>query len=270
MLRIHLMQNWFALSDPGMEDALHDMPALRRFAKLSSLASIPDETTILNFRHLIEQNDLAPEILAGVNRHLSCKGLMVKRGTMVDATIIEAPTSTKNADGERDPEMHQAKKGNEWHFGMKAHIGADVDSGLVHTVVTTPANESDVAQIDDLLHGKEETIHGDAGYLGAQEYVAGSERMVWRIARRRGEVQKIRRARERAKAMREETQKARVRARVEHPFRIVKCVFGYVKVRFKGLAKNTAQVVTLFALANLYLARKHLLPKTGKLRPQFG
>lgn len=270
MLRIHLMQNWFALSDPGMEDALYDMPALRQFAKLSSVASVPDETTILNFRHLIEENELAPDILANVNGHLSRKGLMVKRGTMVDATIIEAPTSTKNADGERDPEMHQAKKGNEWHFGMKAHIGADVDSGLVHTVVTTAANESDVAQIDDLLHGKEKTVHGDAGYLGAQDYVARSERIAWRIARRRSTVQKIRRARERANALREETKKARVRARVEHPFRIVKCVFGYVKVRFKGLAKNTSQVVTLFALANLYLARKHLLPKTGKLCPQFG
>jgi transposase, IS5 family len=270
MLRIHLMQNWFALSDPGMEDALHDMPALRQFAKLSSLAPVPDETTILNFRHLIEKNELAPEILAGVNRHLSRKGLMVKRGTMVDATIIEAPTSTKNADGERDPEMHQTKKGNEWYFGMKAHIGADVESGLVHTVVTTAANESDVAQIEDLLHGEEELVHGDAGYLGAEDYVARHKRIAWRIARRRSTVQKIRRARERAKAMREETKKAQVRARVEHPFRIVKCVFGYVKVRFKGLAKNTAQVITLFALANLYLARKHLLPKTRKLRPQFG
>jgi IS5 family transposase len=253
-----------------MEDALHDMPALRQFAKLSSLASVPDETTILNFRHLIEANELAPEILAGVNRHLSRKGLMVKRGTMVDATIIEAPTSTKNADGERDPEMHQTKKGNEWYFGMKAHIGADVESGLVHTVVTTAANESDVAQIEDLLHGEEKLVHGDAGYLGAQDYVARHKRIAWRIARRRSTVQKIRRARERAKAMREETKKAQVRARVEHPFRIVKCVFGYVKVRFKGLAKNTAQVITLFALANLYLARKHLLPKTRKLRPQFG
>ena len=270
MLRIHLMQTWFALSDPGMEDALYDMPALRQFAKLSSVASVPDETTILNFRHLIEQNELAPEILASVNGHLSRKGLMVKRGTMVDATIIEAPTSTKNADGERDPEMRQTKKGNEWHFGMKAHIGVDVDSGLVHTVVTTPANESDVAQIDDLLHGKEETIHGDAGYLGAEDYVVRSERIVWRIARRRGEVQKMRRACERARAMREEMKKAQIRARVEHPFRIMKCVFGYVKVRFKGLAKNTSQVITLFALANLYLARKHLLPQTGKLRPQFG
>ena len=267
MLRIHLMQNWFALSDPGMEDALLDMPALRQFAGLSSQAPVPDETTILNFRHLIEEHDLADDVLACVNGHLVRKGLMVKRGTMVDATIIEAPTSTKNASGERDPEMHQAKKGNEWHFDMKAHIGADVDSGLVHTVVTTPANESDVSQIDSLLHGKETFVHGDAGYLGAQHYVTRAERIEWKIARRRGQVEKIRRARERLRAMRAETRKAQVRARVEHPFRIVKCVFGYVKVRFKGLAKNTAQIVTLFALANLYLARKRLLPTTGQLRP---
>lgn len=268
MLRIHLMQNWFALSDPAMEDALYDMPALRQFAGLSSLASIPDETTILNFRHLIDEFELAPEILACVNRHLVRRGLMLKRGTMVDATIIDAPTSTKNEEGTRDPEMHQTKKGNEWYFGMKAHIGADVDSGLVHTVVTTPANESDVAQIDELLHGKEEVVHGDSGYTGAQEYVRRAERLQWKIARRRSQVAKIRRARERARAMREEKRKAQVRARVEHPFRIVKCVFGYVKVRFKGLAKNTSQVVTLFALANLYLVRKQLMPTTGSLRPQ--
>lgn len=270
MLRIHLMQNWFSLSDPAMEDALYDMPALRQFARLSSQAAVPDESTILNFRHLIEDYELAPEILACVNRLLSRKGLMVKEGTMVDATIIEAPTSTKNGSGERDPEMHQTKKGNQWFFGMKAHIGADVDSGLVHTVVTTAANESDVAQIEDLLHGKEQSVHGDAGYLGAEAYVARAKRIEWKIARRRGQVEKIRRARERLRAMRAEKRKAQVRARVEHPFRIVKCVFGFVKVRFKGLAKNTTQVITLFALANLYLARKHLLPTTGKLRPQFG
>jgi len=266
MLRIHLMQNWFSLSDPAMEDALYDMPALRRFARLSSQASIPDETTILNFRHLIEEYELAPEILACVNRYLQRRGLMLKHGTMVDATIIEAPTSTKNADRERDPEMHQTKKGNEWHFGMKAHIGADADSGLVHTVVTTAANESDVSRVADLLHGKEQRVHADAGYLGAEKYVDRAARIEWKIARRRSTMQKIRNARERVRAMRAETRKARVRARVEHPFRIVKCIFGFVKVRFKGLAKNTAQVITLFALGNLYLARKHLLLKTGKLR----
>jgi len=268
MLRIHLMQNWFSLSDPAMEDALYDMPALRQFARLSSQTSIPDESTILNFRRLIEEYELAPEILVCVNRYLQRRGLMVKQGTMVDATIIEAPTSTKNADRERDPEMHQAKKGNQWHFGMKAHIGVDADSRLVHTVVTTAANESDVSQVADLLHGKELRVHGDAGYLGAEKYVDRAARIEWKIARRRSTMQKIRNARERVRAMRAETRKARVRARVEHPFRIVKCIFGFVKVRFKGLAKNTAQVITLFALGNLYLARKHLLLQTGRLRLQ--
>ena len=270
MLRVHLMQNWFSLSDPGMEDALYDMPALRQFARLSSQASIPDETTILNFRRRIEEYELAPEILARVNAHLSRKGLMVKHGTMVDATIIDAPTSTKNADRERDPEMCQTKKGQQYFFGMKAHIGADADSGLVHTVVTTAANESDVAQIADLLHGKEQRVHGDAGYTGAPAYVKRAQKIEWKIARRRGQVEKIRNARERANVMREERCKAQARARVEHPFHVVKCVFGYAKTRFKGLAKNTVQIVTLFALANLYAARKRLLPTTGQLRPQFG
>ncbi|WP_182518806.1 IS5 family transposase [Dokdonella fugitiva] len=270
MLRVHLMQNWFSLSDPGMEDALYDMPALRQFARLSSLASIPDETTILNFRRRIEEYGLAPEILSRVNRHLARKGLVVKHGTMVDATIIDAPSSTKNADRERDPEMRQTKKGQQYYFGMKAHIGADVESGLVHTVVTTAANESDVAQIQELLHGKEHRVHGDAGYVGAQAYVKRAKKIEWKIARRRSQVEKIRNARERARVMREERRKAQVRAYVEHPFRVVKCVFGYVKTRFKGLTKNTTQIVTLFALANLYAVRKHLLSKTGQLRPQLG
>ena len=163
MLRIHLMQNWFGLSDPGMEEALYEVASMRKFAGLSLLEAIPDETTILNFRHLLEREEMAPLILSAVNTHLARKGLMVKRGTMVDATIIAAPSSTKNESGKRDPEMHQAKKGNNWHFGMKAHIGVDTDSGLVHTVVATSANESDVGQVDLLLHGKEKTVHGDAG-----------------------------------------------------------------------------------------------------------
>jgi IS5 family transposase len=215
MLRVYLMQNWFSLSDPAMEDALYDMPALRTFAGLSSVSAIPDETTILNFRHLIEEYELAPEIFACVSRHLTRKGVMVKEGTMVDATIIAAPTSTKNDTGERDPEMHQTKKGNQWHFGMKAHIGADIDSGLVHTVVTTPANESDVAQIAELLHGGEKVVHGDAGYTGAADYVE-RKNITWKITR----------ARERLRAMRAEKRKAQIRAFVEHPFRIVKRVFG--------------------------------------------
>jgi IS5 family transposase len=154
--------------------------------------------------------------------------------------------------------MHQAKKGEQWHFGMKAHIGADVDSGLVHTVVTTPANESDVAQVDQLLHGKEDVVHGDAGYIGAQEH-APKAKVDWQISRKRGQVNQIANATERAKVIGEERRKAQIRARVEHPFRVVKRQFRYMKVRFKGLMKNTAQVVTLFALANLYLARKQLM-----------
>lgn len=269
MLRVYLMQNWFSLSDPAMEDALYDMPALRQFARLSSLDAIPDETTILNFRHLIEEYDLAQEIFGSVVRLLQRKGLMLKEGTMVDATIIDAPSSTKNEDGQRDPEMRQTKKGNNYFFGMKAHIGVDVDSGLTHTVVTTPANESDVAQVSELLHGKETTVHGDSGYTGAHAYVE-SEKLKWVVAQRRSQVEKIANARERVRALRREKRKAQVRAFVEHPFRIVKCVFGYRKVRFKGLLKNTAQVLTLFALANLYMARKLLMPDAGKSRPLFG
>jgi IS5 family transposase len=258
MLRVHLMQNWFGLSDPGMEEALYEVASMRQFARLNLLEAMPDESTILRFRHLLEQHEIAPQILERVNAYLNRKGLMLKRGTMVDATIIEAPSSTKNASGERDPEMHQTKKGNDWHFGMKAHIGADVDSGLVHTVVTTPANKSDVAQIDQLLHGKEKVVHADAGYIGAQGH-APEAKVDWQIARKRGQVNKITNAKQRAKAQREEKSKAQIRARVEHPFRVIKRQFGYMKVRFKGLLKNTAQVVTLFALANLYLARRRLL-----------
>jgi transposase, IS5 family len=258
MLRVHLMQNWFGLSDPGMEESLYEVASMRQFARLTLLGAIPDESTILHFRHLLEQHEIAPQILERVNAHLGRKGLLLKRGTMVDATIIEAPSSTKNASGERDPEMHQAKKGEQWHFGMKAHIGADVDSGLVHTVVTTPANESDVAQVDQLLHGKEQVVHGDAGYIGAQEH-APSAKVDWQIARKRGQINKIANAKERAQARGQERGKAQIRARVEHPFRVIKRQFGYMKVRFKGLMKNTAQIVTLFALANLYLARRRLM-----------
>jgi IS5 family transposase len=258
MLRVHLMQNWFGLSDPGMEEALYEVASMRQFARLNLLEAMPDESTILRFRHLLEQHEMAPQFLERVNAYLNRKGLMLKRGTMVDATIIEAPSSTKNASGERDPEMHQTKKGNDWHFGMKAHIGADADSGLVHTVVTTPANESDVAQIDQLLHGKEKVVHADAGYIGAAEH-APNAKVDWKIARKRGQVNRIANAKERVTAQREEKSKAQIRARVEHPFRVIKRQFGYMKVRFKGLMKNTAQIVTLFALANLYLARRRLM-----------
>ena len=262
MLRVHLMQNWFGLSDPAMEEALYEITPLRTFAHLSLSQPIPDETTILNFRHLLEENELAPEILSRVNAHLSRKGLLLKRGSIVDATIIAAPSSTKNAQGERDPEMHQTKKGNQWHFGMKAHIGVDADSGLVHTVTTTAANEADVEQVEDLLHGKEEVAHADAGYAGAQTRV-GRKGLRWEIAAKRGKIKAMKDGREKRAIERIEKRKASVRARVEHPFRVIKRQFGLMKVRFRGLAKNTAHVITLFALSNLWMARRKLLAMTG-------
>jgi IS5 family transposase len=267
MLRIHLMQNWFSLSDPAMEETLYENTPVRAFAHLTLTGPIPDETTILNFRHLLEENELAPEILGRVNAYLARKGLLLKRGSIVDATIIEAPSSTKNADGERDPEMHQTKKGNQWHFGMKAHIGVDADSGLVHTVTTTPANEADVEQVDELLHGKEEVVHADAGYTGAQTRV-GRKGLRWEIAAKRGRIQAMQDGGRKRAIEKIEHRKASIRAKVEHPFRVIKRQFGLMKVRFRGLAKNTAHVITLFALSNLWMARRRLLAMAGALRPQ--
>jgi IS5 family transposase len=262
MLRVHLMQNWFALSDPAMEEALYEIASLRNFAGLDLRKAIPDETTILNFRHLLEEYDLAEDILKQVNAHLTRKGLLLKRGSIVDATIIAAPSSTKNAEGERDPEMHQTKKGNQWHFGMKAHIGVDADSGLVHTVTTTPANESDVEQVADLLHGKEEHVYADSGYRGAASRV-DREDLEWHIAARPSDIAKMPEGRAKARVQKHEHRKASVRAKVEHPFRVIKRQFGLLKVRFRGLAKNTAHVITLFALSNLWMARRRLMAMTG-------
>jgi IS5 family transposase len=271
MLRVHLMQNWFGLSDPAMEEALYEIGSMRSFAKLSLTRSIPDETTILNFRRRIEENELAEDIFKLVNRHLERQGLLLRRGSIVDATIIPAPSSTKNADRERDPEMHQTKKGNQYYFGMKAHIGADAESGLVHTVTTTAANEADVEQVADLLHGKEEVVYGDAGYTGAAERVDDAK-LTWHIAARRSKIKalpertkKERMAKERA--LKAEKRKASIRAKVEHPFRVIKRQFGLAKVRFRGLTKNTSHLLTLFALSNLWMARHRLLASTGKLRP---
>jgi len=266
MLRVHLMQNWFGLSDPAMEEALYEIGSMRAFAKLSLARNIPDETTILNFRRKIEENDLAGEILEMVNKHLASEGLLLKRGTIVDATIISAPSSTKNSEGKRDPEMHQTKKGEQWYFGMKAHIGVDADSGLVHTVTTTAANEADVEQVADLLHGKEEVVYADAGYTGAEQKVERAG-LNWQIAAKRGKIKAMPEGRAKEKAQKTERKKASIRALVEHPFRVIKRQFGLLKVRFRGLEKNTAHVVTLFALSNLWMARRSLLPSTGKLRP---
>ena len=267
MLRVHLMQNWFGLSDPAMEEALYENAPMRAFAGLSLTRPIPDETTILNLRHLLEQNDLAPEILRIVNALLARKGLMLKRGSIVDATIIAAPSSTKNATGERDPEMHQTKKGNQWHFGMKAHIGVDADSGLVHTVVGTPANEADVEVVDELLHGREEVVHADSGYAGAHTRVQ-RDSLRWEIAARPSRIRAMADGRDKRAAQKNEYRKASIRAKVEHPFRVIKRQFGLAKVRFRGLEKNTTHLVTLFALSNLWMARKRLMAMMAPLRPQ--
>ena len=264
MLRIHLVQNWYGYSDPAMEEALYEIAPIRQFAGLSLTGALPDETTLLNFRHLLEQNNLAAQLLAAVNADLSERGLLMRRGTIVDATIIHAPSSTKNEDKSRDPEMHQTRKGNQWYFGMKAHIGVDADSGLVHTVTGTAANAADVSQTEALLHGDEETVHADAGYIGADKREELKDRRVaWYIAAKRGKVKAITDAPLKELVETFEHAKASVRARVEHPFRVIKRQFGFVKVRFRGLAKNTAQLMTLFALSNLWMARRRLMAATG-------
>ena len=221
----------------------------------------------LNFRGLLETQGLAAKLLAKVNAHLQRKGMSLRSGTIVDATIIAAPSSTKNREGERDPEMHQTKKGNQWHFGMKAHIGVDDVSGLVHHVECTAANVADVTQVHKLLHGRETTICGDSGYTGAdkreelQRVDAG-----FRIAEKPSKLRAMKNQRDRRYAERWEHCKASLRAKVEHPFRVIKRQFGYVKVRYRGLAKNSAQVQTLFALSNLWMARRQLLPAAGSVR----
>jgi IS5 family transposase len=267
MLRVHLMQNWFALSDPAMEEALYEIASLRSFAGLDLREPIPDETTILNFRHMLEESDLAEEIFKQVNALLARKGLLLKRGSIVDATIIAAPSSTKNEKGERDPEMHQTKKGNQWHFGMKAHIGVDADSGLVHSLATTAANEADVEQVADLLHGKEKQVWADSGYRGAQTRVPRDD-LQWHIAARPSDIAKLPEGRAKARVQKKEHGKASVRAKVGHPFRVIKRQFGLAKVRFKGLQKNTAHLLTLFALSNLWMARRQLLDLMGQVRPK--
>lgn len=268
MLRIHFMQQWFALSDPAMEEALYDSTSMRQFSGLSlTRHSMPDETTILNFRHLLERNHLAGRLLAEINAMLGERGLLLRRGTIVDATIIAAPSSTKNKAGQRDPEMRQTKKGNQWHFGMKAHIGVDAESGLVHTVTGTGANVHDVTQTGALLHGEEFTVFGDSGYTGADKREENTSRAVdWYIAAKPSTVRKLHPALQ-AQAKYIETLKASMRAKVEHPFRVIKRQFGHVKVRYRGLAKNTAQLLTLFALSNLWMARRQLLASTGQVRP---
>jgi IS5 family transposase len=256
MFRIYCLQQWYNLSDPGAEEALYDSLTMRRFAGVSTDGDvIPDETSILNFRRLLEKHDLTARLLAEINAHLSERGLVVGKGTIVDATIINAPSSTKNAKNERDPEMHQTRKGKQWYFGMKAHVGADLDSGLVHTVVATSANVADVNVLGELLHGQEQSLHGDSAYhakaLKEQAEAAGIEFNVNQRGTRHRPLSQRQRARNR--------RLSRVRATVEHPFLVVKRLWGHAKVRYRGIKKNLAQLNTLFGLANLYRMRYRLM-----------
>jgi len=260
MLRVHFMQQWFTLSDPAMEEALYDVPLYREFAGLVETSRrLPDETTILRFRHRLERHKLGEQMFALIRELLRDKGLLLKEGTAVDATLIAAPSSTKNASGERDPEMHQTRKGQQWYFGMKAHIGADADSGLVHTVIGTAAHVADVTEANSLLHGEEHAGHGDAGYQGVHKRPDARPAMTWHVAMRHGKRKALDKDSP-ANVLIEHVEhlKASVRAKVEHPFRVIKRQFGHVKVRYRGLKKNTAQLFTLFALSNLWMVRHKL------------
>ncbi len=260
MLRIHFMQQWFTLSDPGMEEAFFDTPLLREFARLDEFARLPDESTILRFRHRLEKHKLAEQILLTVNELLIQRGWLLKTGTVVDATLIAAPTSTKNKDKVRDPEMHSSKKGNQWYFGMKAHIGVDAESGLVHTVRGTSGHVSDIGEANALLHGQETVAFGDAGYQGIEKRPDAKVDVTWHVAMRPGKRKALDKENE-ADALIDQAEKlkAGVRAKVEHPFRVIKRQFGYARVRYRGLKKNTAQLFTLFALSNLWMVRSKLM-----------
>jgi transposase, IS5 family len=260
MLRIYFLQHWFNLSDPGAEEALYDSASLRRFAGVDlGRAPAPDETTILNFRHLLERHDLCGAMLDAVNVYLESRGMRIGTGSIVDATIVHAPSSTKNATGTRDPEMHQTKKGKQWYFGLKAHIGVDSTHGHVHSLCTSAASVADKHLLPDLLHGNERKVWGDGAYQGQGEAIRHAapqaQDMTSRRIKYQGLVDEIERRKNRAKA--------KIRAKVEHPFRILKRVFGFVKVRFRGLKKNHAHLCAAFALVNVYMHRKRLVPRAA-------
>ncbi|WP_116119103.1 IS5 family transposase [Paraburkholderia sp. BL6669N2] len=259
MLQIHFMQLWFGLSDPAMEEALYDVPLYRDFAGLDGgMTRLPDESTILRFRHLLEAHGLAAQMLALVNEILVEKRLMLKTGSVVDATLIPAPSSTKNNSGKRDPEMRPTQKGGNWYFGMKAHIGVDAESGLVHTVIGTAANVHDITEAGALLHGDETDVYADAGYQGIEKRCE-ADAVRWHVAMRPGRRRELD-LNDRLDAIYDQIErlKAGIRAKVEHPFRVLKRQFGYTKTRYRGLVKNTAQITTLFALGNLWMARRAL------------
>jgi IS5 family transposase len=256
MLRIYYMQQWYSLSDPGMEEALYDMESMRRFAHLSLWdGGIPDETTILHFRHFLEKHDLTSKILEVVNGLLGTRNVLLKGGTMVDATLIHAPSSTKNAKRERDLEMHQTKKGNQWYFGMKIHVGADVNSGLVHRVCVTAANVPDVKVLPEMIRKDDGAIFGDKGYVNKSlKQAARRAGVFWGVSLKATTKHRLTAANKRFNH-----RMSSIRARVEHIFRVIKCQFGYRKVRYKGIKKNAAQVFSLLMLTNLYLARRKLM-----------
>lgn len=259
MLRMYIAQQCFGLSDEGIEDAIYDSQAIRRFVGIDlAREDAPDATTLLKFRRLLERHGLMRRIFEAINAHLADRGLMLREGTIVDATLIAAAPSTKNRAKRRDPQMHQTKKGKQWYFGMKAHIGADAHSGLVHSLKGTAANAADVSQAHALLHGEEAEIFADAGYQGAdrREDTAGCAAR-WHVAMKRGARKRLGDSPEDRLAEQWERLKAKVRAKVEHPFHVVKNRFGYRKVRYRGLAKNEAQLYTLFGMANLLLGQRY-------------
>jgi transposase, IS5 family len=255
MVRTYFMQQWFNLSDPGVEEALYESSTLRRFAGVDlGVAPAPDETTVLRFRHLLEKHNLCGAMLDVVNLHLEAKGIRIATGTIVDATLIHAPSSTKNAKKERDPAMHQTRKGKQWYFGLKAHIGVDAKQGHVHSVATSAANVSDVHMLPELLHGEERKVWGDGGYQGQtkaiQQAAPKAQDMTCKRTKFKNYIDES--------AKKKNTTKSKVRAKVEHVFRILKRVFGFDKVRYRGIAKNHHRLCTNFALINLYLHRKRL------------
>lgn len=260
MLRIHFMQQWFNLSDPAMEEALHDVPLFREFAGLGTWDErLPDESTILRFRHVLEKHKLAPQMLQTVNDLLATKGLLLKSGTVVDATLIAAPSSTKNASGERDPQMKQSRKGQQWYFGMKAHIGVDSKTKLIHSVVATSANVHDKHPIPQLLHGNENRVYGDSAYASQKALIGQAAPRAKDFTNQKASRHKPLTEREREKNRR----KSQVRAKVEHAFLVIKRVFGFAKVAYRGLAKNGNRLFVVAALANLFMARHHLFRVQG-------
>ena len=262
MLRVYFIQQWYSLSDEAVEDAIYDSQAVRAFVGVDlARETAPDATTLLKFRRLLETNELTQRMFVAINATLTEKGLLMRSGTIVDATIINAPSSTKNAEHKRDEDMHQTKKGNEWYFGMKAHIGVDAESGLVHSLTTTAANIADIVETAALLHGDEDTVFADAGYTGvAKREEMNTVAVDWQIAAKRSNVKKVNEKRPLRAILDElEHAKASIRAKVEHPFHIVKNLFRHRKTRYKGLPKNKAHLFMLFGLGNLVIAKNKLL-----------